>query len=216
MAGYSFFSRFSFAFLSTFRTFAKEIIKTIMRKLLFAAGMTALALVLAACSEKKKSDDIITQRVVEVKPSAPIKMQEYNDSRDVEWIGKTYHITVHRQPSDSLPMVEDETGQKFVDNVFKVTVSRSDGSVFFNRTFTKPFFAQYVNEDFRKTGILEGIVFDKADGDWLVFGASVGHPQTDEYMPLVMRLSRMGNLEVKLDSQMDTNSNEEGDERDEE
>ncbi len=187
-----------------------------MRKLFFAAGLTALVLVLAACSEKKKSDDIITQRVVEVKPSAPIKMQEYNDSRDVEWIGKTYHITVHRQPSDSLPMVEDETGQKFVDNVFKVTVSRSDGSVFFNRTFTKPFFAQYVNEDFRKTGILEGIVFDKADGDWLVFGASVGHPQTDEYMPLVMRLSRMGNLEVKLDSQMDTNSNEEGDERDEE
>lgn len=210
MAGYSFFSRFSFAFLSTFRTFAKEIIKTIMKKLLFAAGMTALALVLAACSEKKKSDDIITQRVVEVKPSAPIKMQEYNDSRDVEWIGKTYHVTVHRQPSDSLHMVEDETGQKFVDNVFKVTVSRSDGSIFFNRTFTKPFFAQYVNEDFRKTGILEGIVFDKADGDWLVFAASVGHPQTDEYMPLVMRLSRMGNLEVKLDTQMDTSSDEAG------
>ena len=107
-------------------------------------------------------------------------------------------------------MVEDETGQKFVDNVFKVTVSRSDGSIFFNRTFTKPFFAQYVNEDFRKTGILEGIVFDKADGDWLVFAASVGHPQTDEYMPLVMRLSRMGNLEVKLDTQMDTSSDEAG------
>ena len=181
-----------------------------MRKLLFAAGMTALALVLAACSEKKKSDDIITQRVVEVKPSAPIKMQEYNDSRDVEWIGKPYHVAINRRPADSLSMVKDENGQKFVDNVFKVTVSRSDGSIFFNRTFTKPFFAQYVNEDFRKTGILEGIVFDKADGDWLVFAASVGHPQTDEYMPLVMRLSRMGNLEVKLDTQMDTSSDEAG------
>ena len=194
-----------------------------MKKILFATAVTALVLVLAACAEKKKSDDIIAERVVEVKPSGPVKMQEYNDSRDVEWIGKTYHVTVHRQPCDSLPMVEDETGQKFVDNVFKVTVSRSDGSVFFNRTFTKPFFAQYVNEDFRKTGILEGIVFDKADGDWLVFAASVGHPQTDEYIPLVMRLSRMGDLLVKQDTQLDTNSdeeggrsNEEGDERDEE
>lgn len=179
-----------------------------MKKVLVAAAVTALVLVMAACSEKKKSDDIITERVETVKPSAPVKMQEYHDSRDVEWIGKTYHVSVHRQPADSLPMVEDETGQKFIDNVFKVTVSRSDGSVFFNRTFTKPFFAQHVNEDFRRTGILEGIVFDKADGDWLVFAASVGHPQTDEYIPLVMRLSRMGALEVKQDTQMDTSSNE--------
>ena len=48
------------------------------------------------------------------------------------------------------------------------------------------------------------LVFDKPDGDWLVFAASVGHPQTDEYIPLVVKLSRMGVLQVELDTQMDT------------
>ena len=129
----------------------------------------------------------------------------------MEWIGKTYHVTVHRQPADSLPMVKDETGQKFVDNVFSVKVSRQDGSVFFTRTFTKQYFLNYITEDYRKKGILEGIVFDKADGDWLVFAASVGLPQTDEYIPLIVRLSRMGELTVRQDTQMDTNGDDSGD-----
>ena len=50
------------------------------------------------------------------------------------------------------------------------------------------------------------MVFDKVDGDWLVFAASVGHPQTDEYIPLVIRLSRMGELVIKRDVQMDTSN----------
>ena len=175
----------------------------------FVMVVAALGLVLlASCGEKKKSEDIIAQRVIKVKPKAPVKMQEYNDERDVEWIGKSYHVAVHRQPADSLPMVKDETGQKFVDNVFSVAVSRQDGSVFFKRTFTKDYFLQNITEEYRKNGILEGIVFDKADGDWLVFAGSVGLPQTDEYIPLVIRLSRMGELTVRQDTQMDTNGDQ--------
>ena len=131
-------------------------------------------------------------------------MQKYTDERDVQWIGKTYHVSVHREPCDTLPLVKDETGQQFVDNIFTLSVTRSDGSVFYSRKFTKEHFAQYVTPDYRKTGILEGIVFDKVDGDWLEFGASVGHPQTDEYIPLIVRLSRMGVLEVKQDTELDT------------
>jgi hypothetical protein len=48
------------------------------------------------------------------------------------------------------------------------------------------------------------LVFDKVDGDWLVFAASVAHPQSDEYIPLIIRLSRMGELTIKRDTQMDT------------
>jgi len=176
--------------------------------------MVAVALImvmLASCGGQKKSDDIIAQPVVKVKPKKPVKMEEYNDERDVAWIGKTYHVAVHRQPADSLPMVKDETGQKFVDNVFSVKVSRQDGSVFFSRTFTKNYFLNYITEDYCKKGILEGIVFDKADGDWLVFAASVGLPQTDEYIPLIVRLSRMGELTVRQDTQMDTNGDDSGD-----
>ena len=168
------------------------------------AVLGVLVAVTVACGNKKKSEDIIAPRVEKVKPKAPIRMQAYTDERDVDWIGKSYHVKITREASDSLAMVKDETGQKFVDNVFTITVSRMDGSVFFNRTFTKNTVSDYLDNDYRKTGIFEGFVFDKADGDWLVFAASVGHPQTDEYIPLVIRLSRMGDLEIKRDVQMDT------------
>lgn len=176
-----------------------------MKKALMIAMAAGLVLAMSGCGSKKKSDQIITQRVVKKAPQQPVKMQEYNDERDVPWIGKSYHVAVNRMPSDSLPMVKDETGQKFVDNIFTLTVSREDGSVFFSRQFTKAFFTNYITDVYRKAGILEGIVFDKADGDWLKFAASVGLPQTDEYIPLVIRLSRMGELTVSQDTQMDTN-----------
>ena len=64
-------------------------------------------------------------------------------------------------------MVSDETGQKFVDNVIALVVSREDGSVFYRHQFTKKDFNSYLDDDYRKTGILEGLVYDKVEGDWL-------------------------------------------------
>ena len=175
-----------------------------MTKSLFIVTAAGMMLMLVACGEKKKSQDIITQRVETVKPKEPERMQEYNDSRDVAWIGKQYKVTVHRQPADSLPMVKDETGQKFVDNVISVSVLRADGSQFFGRTFKKSDFLSYLDDDYIKTGIFEGLVFDKAEGDFLEFAASVSHPNSDEYIPLVVRLSRMGQITIQRDTQMDT------------
>lgn len=175
-----------------------------MKKIHFMLALMVMTVMLAACSEKKKSNDIITPRIVEVTPKAPVEMQENTDSWNVEWIGKNYHIAIHRHASDSLPMVQDETGQKFVDNVFRLSVQRPDGSFVIQQTFTKKDFTKYIDENFRKSGILEGLVFDRVDGDNLVFAGSVGLPQTDEYIPLVIRLSRMGNLDIRRDTQMDT------------
>ena len=174
-----------------------------MKQFLSVVLLTAMVVMLAACGGKKKSEDIIAPRIVKVQPKEPVRMQPYLDEKQVKWIGETYYVTVSRQPSDSLPMVKDETGQKYVDNVFRLTVSRQDGSVFFNRTFTKNSLAQYLDDDFNKTGVFEGVVFDKAEGDYLYFGASVGHPQSDEYIPLVFKLSRMGDLSIRRDTQMD-------------
>lgn len=169
--------------------------------------IAAIALMLlAACGGKKQSEDIITKRTEVAKPKAPERMQDYTDDRDVSWIGKTYHVALHREPCDSLPMVTDETGQQFVDNVFSLTVTRTDGSIFFSRHFTKKDVTRYLDDDYRQTGIFEGLVFDRAEGDNLIFAASVGHPQTDEYIPLVITLSRMGDLSITRDTQMDTSA----------
>ena len=179
-----------------------------MKKLFIIALVCIGLTLLSACGGKKKSDVIITPKTEKVKPKAPVRMQDYTDERDVEWLEKTYHVAINRSPADSSSLVTDENGQKYYDNIFTLAVSRSDGSIFFSRTFDKKALNAYLDDDFRKTGLFEGLVFDKVDGDWLVFAASVGHPQTDEYIPLVMRLSRMGALEVKQDTQMDTSSNE--------
>ncbi len=168
-----------------------------------------LALTMVACSGKKKSDDIITTPVEQPKPQGPVRLQPYTDSRDVSWIGRSYHLEINRQSTDSLPMVKDEYGQQFVDNYITLVVSREDGSKFYSHRFTKKDFDKYLDDDYRNTGILEGLVFDKAEGDWLEFAASVSHPQTDEYIPLIVRLSRMGEISIKRDSQMDTSATDE-------
>lgn len=159
---------------------------------------------MAACGEKKKSEVIITQRTETPRPKEPVRMQEYTDERDVKWLGRTYHVAINRQPSDSLPMVKDENGQQYVDNVFTVSVSRDDGTVFFSHVFTKKSIVQYLDDDFRTTGVFEGLVYDKVEKNCLLFAASVGHPQTDEYIPLVISLSRMGELTVRRDTELDT------------
>jgi len=176
-----------------------------MKNCKIALALMAAVMLLTACGGKKKSTDIIAQKVVEQAPKEPVRMQEYTDERTIAWIGKSYHVAIHREASDSQPMVKDETGQEFVDNVFTLAVTRSDGSMFFSRTFTKSSVAQYLDDNYRKAGIFEGLVFDKVDGDWLLFAASVGLPQTDEYIPLVIKLSRNSELQISRDTQMDTN-----------
>ena len=42
-----------------------------------------------------------------------------------------------------------------------------------------------------------------------MFAASVCHPQTDEYIPLVVTVSSQGDVGIRRDTEMDTYGNEE-------
>ena len=95
------------------------------------------------------------------------------------------------------------------DNVS--TITRDDGSTFFSRTFTKKSFDSCLDDDYRNTGILEGLVFDKVSNGTLRFAASVSHPGTDEYIPIVLTIDRFANVSIKRDTQLDTSSEEEED-----
>lgn len=179
--------------------------KILMMKNLLQLVIIGLAVVLTTgCTKKKQHDDIIVKTVETPKPQGPIKMQSYSQKKDIQWLGKDYQVAIDRVADDSLRMVKDETGQQFVDNRITLRVIRSDGSSFFTRTFTKMSFDAQLDEDYRKTGILEGIVFDKVDGNNLVFAGSVSHPQTDEYIPLVVTVSNFGDVSIKRDELMDT------------
>ena len=166
-------------------------------------ALTFVGLLATSCGKKKQHDDIIVQETETPQPQAPIRMQDYKDIKDVQWLGKQYQIEVSRTACDSLAMVKDETGQQFVDNRIVLKVIRQDGSVFCTKTFTKSAFSACLNDDYRKTGILEGFVFDKAEGNQLFFAASVCHPQTDEYIPMVVTVSNFGEVGIAKDQQME-------------
>ena len=165
--------------------------------------LTFVGLLATSCGKKKQHDDIIVQETETPQPQAPIRMQDYKDVKDVQWLGKQYQIEVSRTACDSLAMVKDESGQQFVDNRIVLKVIRQDGSVFCTKTFTKSAFSACLNDDYRKTGILEGFVFDKAEGNQLFFAASVCHPQTDEYIPMVVTLSNFAEVGISKDQQME-------------
>lgn len=179
-----------------------------MKKIQLLAALL-MAVLAISCGKKKESKDIIVPTAEVVKPKAPISMQPYSQQQDVAWLDKSYQVFINRVADDSLRMVQDETGQKFVDNRITLRVIRADGSVFFKKVFTKATFDAQLDDDYRQTGILEGLVFDKVDGNNLVFAGSVSHPQTDEYIPLVVTVSNFGNVTIKRDDQMDTNSTQE-------
>ena len=163
---------------------------------------------LTGCKQKKKTDDIIVHKTETPKPQAPIRMQEYNQVKDFTWLGRDYQVDILRVADDSLNMVKDETGQKFVDNRITLRIIRADGSTFFSRSFTKGTFDARLDDDYRRTGILEGIVFDRVDGSQVLFAGSVCHPQTDEYIPFIITVDNMGAIGIKRDADLDTSGNE--------
>ena len=100
---------------------------------------------LGACTEKKKSDIIITKKPVAKVKKGPQKMSDYEQTRDVEWIGANYRVVVKRVSSTDLPMLQLDEDTKYYDNKITVRILRKDGSEFFNRTFTKTDFAGYLD-----------------------------------------------------------------------
>jgi hypothetical protein len=193
-----------------------DIMKNLFQQKLTRSSAMAVTLsivlgttMLAGCKQKKQSEDIIVRKTEAPKPQAPIRMQEYNQIKDIHWLDREYQVNIRRTADDSLRMVKDETGQKFVDNRIRLQVIRQDGSVFFSQSFTKATFSEYLDDDYRQTGILEGLVFDRVEGNYLRFAGSVSHPQTDEYIPLVIKVSNFGDVAISRDTQMDTNGSEE-------
>lgn len=178
-----------------------------MRKTIPFIMMGAIALMSPSCTKKEKKSNIIIAK----KPEAQVvrqtqHMSEYTDSRQADWVGSSYTVEVKRISDTSLPVVEQEDHTKYYDNKISVRVIRKDGSIFFHREFTKNDFAPYIDQHMLKHGALLGVVFEKAEGDNLLFGGSVGSPDimSDEYVPFTVKVSRMGNVSITQDTTLET------------
>lgn len=180
---------------------------------LLVAALTTIAIV--SCKEKKTSEHIITTKPVEEAKKPTQEIGNYDMTTPVDWVGSTYQVVVERKADHSLPLADDGQGNKYYDNRISLKILRKDGSVFFSRVFTKNDFSRYVDALYQKNSALLGIVLDRAETDHLIFAASVGSPDkmSDEYVPLVMKISRFGDVSISKDTQMDTGSIESGGEQ---
>ena len=128
------------------------------------------------------------------------------EGRTVTWGTGDYTISVKRYADESLPIVQDESGRKYYDNKIDLKISRADGSVFMSRTFQKTDFSQFLDKNTRENGALLGLPFVEVEGNNLVFAASVGSPNemSDEFVPMKVKISRMGDIHIELDNDLDT------------
>ena len=142
---------------------------------------------LTACTEKKKSNIIIAPKpVAKVVNKATQKMSDYEQTREADWVGSHYKVVVKRSSDKELPVLQlDDTS--------------------------------YIDKHTQDMGALLGIVYVKAEGDYLYFAASVGSPDvtSDEYVPLVLKISRMGSISISKDEKLDTNASAEEEEDEE-
>lgn len=170
-----------------------------------SAGMLIASL--AACKEKKVVNDntiILPEVPHQVVDTATVAMSETENTTPVAWGGE-YKVYVHRFANDSMGVVKAANGRKYYENCIKVKVTRADGSVFFDRNFTKNAFASYLDDNYRAKSTLLGLVYVGVDANNLFFAGSVGSPDelSDDFVPFKVSISRMGDVGITKETVKD-------------
>ena len=178
-----------------------------MKKLIpiLAAGLLITAF--SACKEKKEvnHDNIILPKVPhEVVDTTVGAMTETENTNEVKW-GGDYKIYVHREPVDSGSLVKLPNGRKYKDNRIKIRITRADGSVFFDKEFTKNAFAAHLDEAYKAKSTLLGLVYYSLDANHLYFAGSVGSPDmmSDDFVPFKVSINRMGEVGIAKETDID-------------
>ena len=55
---------------------------------------------LTGCKQKKQTGDIIVRKTETPKPLAPIRMQDYNQVKDMEWLDRNYQVDIRRMADE--------------------------------------------------------------------------------------------------------------------
>ncbi|MGN0256851.1 MAG: DUF4738 domain-containing protein [Bacteroides sp.] len=159
----------------------------------------------AACSSSTKGDgskltEMSAESAVSTKPE---RMQVSEVTETFTLKGGSYQSTVVRRPDESLPIVTNSEGAKFVDNRISLRIT-SQGRNIVDRVFTKQDFASLLNARFMKYAILEGLVFDQVTEKGMIrYAASVAYPQSDLYVPIRITVTPQGQLNIEREEMMD-------------
>lgn len=158
--------------------------------------------VLTSCKSEKKEIQEEQQRIFQVESvneeTGLQQMQVSRIEQAVNCKGKKYQLSVVREPSDELPQVKSDMGL-FRDNRISVKISRENGTVLFEKVFTKNDFAAYLTPEYLSHSVMEGVVFDDEktnEKNVLALVASVSYPMTDLYTPFTIVISDAGKMSI--------------------
>ncbi len=174
-----------------------------MKKIpILLAVVMALAFTVSCEKEKKTTvhnNIIVPPREEKVVDTLIHMMNPTENEQSVEWLGGTYKVAVRRHTSDSLSVVTDNNGKRYRNNIIKMKITRADGSVFFEKNFTKSLFESYVEKDYLSKNVILGLVYNNVDSNGMHFLGSVGSPDdlSEEYIPFIVTISRMGEVSVE-------------------
>ena len=170
----------------------------------FGIGLL-LCLLFSSCSSGAKRDgsQLTEMSTEEADTGKSISMQASDTKEQFKLKGNEYISRVVRTPDETLPLVTNAEGEKFVDNRISLHITQQ-GRTVVNRVFTKQDFAQLLNARFLKYAILEGVVFDQVTEDGTIrYAASVAYPQSDLYVPLRITVTSNGQLFIEREEMMD-------------
>ena len=165
----------------------------------------------SACKKERKTNDIITKIAPKPKtPRNPQSLSDFKYEKKVQWMGSVYTIRIRRFADKSLETTTDEDGKKYYDNKVQLQILRQDGSSFYDKTFTKADFRAFTDNQYGLERALVGFMFDRAEGNKLFFGASVGSPDpnSDEYVPIDVTIDNQGRLHITDAVELDTGSDQ--------
>ena len=167
--------------------------------------MVAGIMMLGACKGKNTADEnILTTNFELPKLEEPIAMPETEEHAEIEWGGRPYVVQIRRESVDSLPMVANDYGQKYIDNRVQVYIATGDGTPFFRRSFTKASFRSQLDKDFWRNGLLTGIHYLRAEGGTVDFTVAISHPEMSDGddIPLLLSVDRQGGVSVKIEEEL--------------
>ncbi len=134
--------------------------------------------------------------------AGPQRMQVSDVKTVFAYKGKDYESSVVRKPDESLPIVTNEQGEKFVDNHITLHIT-CGGKQVVDKVFTKESFASLIDAKFMKYAILEGLVFDRVTPQGMIYAASVCYPQSDLYVPIRLTVTAEGNISMTKEELME-------------
>ena len=168
-------------------------------------GVLCVAVIfVSACSSHGKTEKSTEEALnsEEVLSAVPQCMQMSEITENFTYEGKEYRSTVVRRPDNQLPIVENEEGEKFVDNLVTLHIT-CNGKQLVDKVFTKESFAFLVSGKFLKYALLEGLVFDQVTSQGILYAASVCYPQSDLYVPIRLVVTADGKISMTKEELME-------------